>query len=174
MALNSFSLFTFSAPNIINCANSKAICVKHRMFCKWCEWQKVCTPLRVSRDHNAKCQIGPRWETSEGSCHCCCTNNDLANEDGWCLSHLWVVQALPEGEAGTVVALRVDVSQNRYKEGGRLTLRNQLPTAGLTELWEEVEGGGRNERWKGDGRFGVRGTQGHGLVMGGNGEGKKD
>lgn len=50
------------------------------------------------------------------------------------VSHVWVVQALPEGEAGTVVTLRVDVSQNRYEEGGRLPLRNQLPTTGLTEL----------------------------------------
>lgn len=32
------------------------------------------------------------------------------------------------------MTLRVDVSQNRDKKGGRLSLRNQLPTTGLTEL----------------------------------------
>lgn len=32
------------------------------------------------------------------------------------------------------MALRVDVSQNRYEEGGRLPLGDQLPAAGLTEL----------------------------------------
>lgn len=37
------------------------------------------------------------------------------------------------------MTLRVDVSQNRYKEGGRLPLGNQLPTAGLTELQRKVE-----------------------------------
>lgn len=53
------------------------------------------------------------------------------------------------------MALRVDVSQNRYKEGGRLPLGSQLPAAGLTEL--------RGERVR------VRGKQGHGLEWGDNG-----
>lgn len=69
----------------------------------------------------------------------------------WHLSHLWVVQALPEGKAGTGVTLWVDVSQNRYKEGGRLSLRNQLPTAGLTEL---------EKRWKKWRRWKVKGNLG--------------
>lgn len=38
------------------------------------------------------------------------------------------------------MALRVDVGQDSYKERSRLLLRNQLPTAGLTELWEEMRG----------------------------------
>lgn len=41
------------------------------------------------------------------------------------------------------MTLRVDVSQNRYKEGGGLPLRDQLPTAGLTELQRE-----EGRRWK--------------------------
>lgn len=55
-------------------------------------------------------------------------------------SHLGVVQALPEGEAGTIVTVRVDVSQNRYEEGGRQLIGNQLPTAGLAELKSREEG----------------------------------
>lgn len=107
--------------------------------------------------------------TSLGSAFCCWTettnqlllphraderasNPNSNSESGFTVtkhrigSHLWVVQALPKGEAGTVVTLRVDVSQNRYKEGGRLPLRNQLPTAGLTEL----ERGWQGERRKSD------------------------
>lgn len=58
------------------------------------------------------------------------------------------------------MALRVDVSQNRYKEGGRLPLRNQLPAAGLTEL--------RGERVMADlGSEGSRDMGWSGMVMGG-------
>lgn len=53
---------------------------------------------------------------------------------GYELAYLWVVQALPEGEAGAVVALRVDVGQDGHEEGGGLLLGDQLPAAGLTEL----------------------------------------
>lgn len=38
------------------------------------------------------------------------------------------------------MALGVDVSQDSYKERSRQPLRNQLPTAGLTELREEIRG----------------------------------
>lgn len=64
--------------------------------------------------------------------------------------HLWVVQAFPEGEAGAVVALRVDVGQDGHEEGGRLLLGDQLPAAGLTEL----QAGNRKQKqgaWNGHG-----------------------
>lgn len=38
------------------------------------------------------------------------------------------------------MALGVDVGQDSYKERSRLLHGNQLPTAGLTELWEEMRG----------------------------------
>lgn len=60
----------------------------------------------------------------------------------WRSSHLWTIQALPESKAGTVVTLRVYVSQHGNEEGGRLPLWNQLPTAGLAKLeWR------RERRW---------------------------
>lgn len=43
---------------------------------------------------------------------------------------------LPEGQAGTVVPLRVDVSEDGNKEGRWVPLRTQLPPAGLAKLWE--------------------------------------
>lgn len=42
---------------------------------------------------------------------------------------------LPEGQAGTVVPLRVDVSEDSNEEGRWVPLRTQLPPAGLTKLW---------------------------------------
>lgn len=55
------------------------------------------------------------------------------------------------------MALGVDVGQDSYKERSRLLLRNQLPTAGLTELWEEMRGemvtaDSGSEGKRGDGR----------------------
>ena len=41
---------------------------------------------------------------------------------------------LPEGQAGTVVPLGVDVGEDSDEEGGRVPLRTQLPPAGLAEL----------------------------------------
>lgn len=87
-------------------------------------------------------------------------NSNLDNkhrEDGGQRPHLRVVQAFPEGKAGTVMALGVDVGQDSYKERSRLLLRNQLPTAGLTELWEEKRGetvtaDSGSEGKRGDGR----------------------
>lgn len=38
------------------------------------------------------------------------------------------------------MTVRVDVSQNRYEEGGRQLIGNQLPTAGLAELKSKEEG----------------------------------
>ena len=66
-------------------------------------------------------------------------------------THRRVVQLLPEGEARAVVALGVDVGQNRHEEGGGQSLGHQLPSAGLAELRREEEeeplqrdrGGGR-------------------------------
>ena len=52
-------------------------------------------------------------------------------------THRGVVQLLPEGEAGTVVALGVDVRQNRHEEGGGQPLGDQLPPIGLAELRDE-------------------------------------
>ena len=45
---------------------------------------------------------------------------------------------LPEGQAGAVVPLGVDVGEDSDEEGGRVPLRTQLPPAGLAELGERA------------------------------------
>lgn len=51
-------------------------------------------------------------------------------------TNLRVIHGLPEGEARAIMPLRVDVCKNWHKERGRLSLWDQLPSTGLTELKE--------------------------------------
>lgn len=45
------------------------------------------------------------------------------------------LRGLPEGQAGAVVPLGVDVGEDSNKEGRWIPLRTQLPPAGLAKLW---------------------------------------
>lgn len=49
---------------------------------------------------------------------------------------------LPEGQAGAVVPLGVDVGEDSNEEGWWVPLRTQLPPAGLAKLWR-----GRGQGW---------------------------
>lgn len=52
--------------------------------------------------------------------------------------YLDAFNGLPKGEAGTVMALRVDVSQDSNEERGRVSLPEKLPSARLAKLQKEA------------------------------------